>query len=41
MVLKDDVPVATAMVVMPVGIAIVVAVGDRVGGGVHGRVCEG
>ena len=38
LVLEHDVPVATPVVVMPMGIAIVVAMGNRVGGGVHGRV---
>ena len=41
MVLEHDVSVASPVVIMPMGIAIVVTVGDRVGGGVHGRVWGG
>ena len=38
LILEHDVTVATPVVVVPMGIAIVVAVGDRRGGGIHGRV---
>ena len=38
LVLEDDMPLTTPVVVVPMGIAIVVAMRNRRGGGIHGRV---